>query len=85
MGTASPSSNDGRVLVIDRTGHETLLELGAVWGLAWSPTGDSVWADSFRGGSEGNFWILTPGRKPREVFRAAGVVRCMTCRKMASS
>ncbi len=59
--------------VFDRAGHETRLNLpSVVFGVAWSPQGEAIWADAGEDPKRPGLWRVTLDGKAREVFRMAG-------------
>jgi len=67
------ASGSYKVSIFDRAGHETPVQLPSfVWGIAWSPQGDAIWANAGESLMSQGFWRVTLDGKAREVFRTAG-------------
>ena len=68
---------DGRVGIVDLTGHKTVLagEFQLLLGLSWSPTGDEIWFSALKRGGGPIAWAvygITPSGHERVVWRADG-------------
>jgi hypothetical protein len=63
------------ITAIDRGGHETHFFNHYCTGIAWSPSGDALWASaSWNEGTGNQIWLAREAGRAREVYRLAGGV-----------
>jgi serine/threonine protein kinase len=61
------------ITAIDRGGHETRFFDHSCVGIAWSPSGDALWASaSGIEGAPNQIWLARESGRAREVYRVAG-------------
>ena len=69
---SSVAHGDGRVVVVDRAGHITVLTVvKGFTGLAWGPKGDEVWYSETRNGTT-SIWAVSLSGHKRLLLRQAG-------------
>ena len=69
--------NSGRVCVVDRAGHRSVLtgQMTSVTGVCWSPDGSEVWFSGIDERLECGIWAIAPGGERREVLPSPARIR----------